>query len=549
MKRLRRRFLTIRDILTWADACREATGKWPTKSAGDIPGTIGESWAGIDQALREGLRGLRGGSSLARLLADERGVRNIHRLPPLTEEQILAWADAFHQGTGSWPTRESGTIPDSGGEKWSSVDVALRLGARVLPGGSSLAKLLAHHRGVRNRKQLPPLTEEQILAWADLHHRRTGHWPDAKSGPIADAPGETWMGVQVSLNHGVRGLPGGSSLALLLAERRGVQNAWNRPNLALEQILTWADAFHERTGKWPNLNSGPVQESPQETWNGVNGALKKGSRGLPGGFSLAELLAVERAVRNKVAVPRLSRRRILAWAAAHFRRTGDWPTRDAGPIPEAPGETWQAIDAALRQGCRGLQGGSSLARLLADHRKKRNHLALPPLSKKKILAWADAHFQRTGKWPTANSGPVQDAVGERWNLIDYALRQGQRGLPGGSSLLRLLVKKRGVRNPLCLPPLTEDDIVRWATQHVERTGTWPKYNSGPIPDAPGETWAAVDSALRHGKRSLAGSSSLAKFVARAKESAAIGHLLVPADARQIESRYLQKVLDGGSCDA
>jgi hypothetical protein len=41
-------------------------------------------------------------------------------------------------------------------------------------------------------------------------------------------------------------------------------------------------------------------------------------------------------------------------------------------------------------GRRGLRAGSSLARLLSKHRSRRNHLDLPRLSNKKILAWADA---------------------------------------------------------------------------------------------------------------------------------------------------------------
>jgi hypothetical protein len=144
------------------------------------------------------------------------------------------------------------------------------------------------------------------------------------------------------------------------------------------------------------------------------------------------------------------------------------------------------------------------------------------LTKKKILAWADAHHERTGKWPNVNSGAVMDAPGEKWDLIDNALRQGHRGQPGGSSLLLLLVKKRGVRNPLNLPRLTEEQILRWADLHFQRFGTWPKYNSGPIVDAAHETWAGVDSALNKGKRELTGGSSLAKLLHKAGRCIAKG---------------------------
>jgi len=507
---VRKRPLLISDILAWADTHRETTGKWPTKDSGGVIGAVFETWLSIDNALRKGLRGLPAGSSLSRLLSEQRGVHN--RRVPLTEAQILEWADAHFQRTGSWPTTSSGAIPNSNGENWAAINVALHHGVRGLPGGSSLARLLAAHRGVRNRKQLRPLTEDRILAWADRHREQTGSWPSSKSGAIAEAPGETWMAVEMALRHGQRGLPGGSSLTWLLAEKRGAENAWTRRILSVEQILAWADAFHERTGKWPNQESGPIQEAPGETWNGVNHALQRGSRGLPGGLSLAKLLAAERGVHYNFTVSRLSTKQILSWAKSHFRREGKWPTADSGLIPETT-ETWRVVNAALRQGSRGLRGGSSLARLLAKHVNKRNHYDLPRLSQKKILAWADAHFERSGQWPNINSGPVAGTPGEKWRSIDNALRLGQRGLPGGSSVRRLLVRKRGLRDVLQLPPLTEEQILDWAELHFDQAGRWPTADSGPVFGAPGETWANVDYSFRCGKRGLAGGSSLAKLLA------------------------------------
>jgi hypothetical protein len=502
------------DILRWADAYRELTGKWPTSSSGAIAGTIGESWSQVNAALRQGLRGLPGGSSLARFLTEHRGARNIHGLAPLSEAQILAWADAHRQRTGAWPTAKSGSIHDVPGEKWAGINDALQAGGRCLPGGSSLARLLATHRGVRNRKALPPLTQEQILSWADLHYRRTGAWPTRSGGPILEAPGETWMAVEMALNHGQRGLPGGTSLARLLADQRGIRNPAYASDLSVPQILAWADAFRERVGRWPQMKSGPLLDAPGETWAAIDSALKNGHRSLPGGSSLARLLAHERGARNPTSLPSFSRKDILAWAESHHRRTGRWPQRDSGPISEAPGETWSAVDLALQKGFRGLRGGSSLARLLAARRGVRHYRDLPPLSRKKILAWADAHHDRTGAWPNVNSGAVQEAPDECWYNIDNCLRVGLRGLSGGSSLLLLLVKKRGLRNPLALPPLTEEQILRWAQLHCQRTGAWPQYKSGPIVDAPGETWSAVDSSLRYGKRGQPGQSSLAKLLAR-----------------------------------
>jgi hypothetical protein len=510
--RLLKRPLDIEEILGWVAVYREATGEWPTKISGGIAPSKFETWAAVDAALRRGLRGLPGGGSLAQLLTEKLGARNVQSLPCLTVEGILQWADEHHAKNAKWPTHESGPIPKSGGENWRNIDAALRKGLRGLPGASSVARLLAKHRGVRNRKALPPFTEVGILVWIDAHHQREGTWPKPRSGAVIEAPGETWLAVEMALRHGQRGLPGGSSLALLLAEKCGVRNNASLPALSIKQILSWADAVHDSTGSWPNINSGPIPDAPGETWNGINHALLRGSRGLYGCCSLAELLALKRGVRNQTSVPKLTRRLILVWADAHHRRTGQWPMQDSGTIQEAPEETWAAIDEALRSGLRGLRGGSSLPRLLAQHRKRRHIHEQPPLSQKKILRWADAHHLQSGEWPNVNSGEVLDAPGEKWDLIDNALRVGHRGLRGGSSLLKLLARKRGVRNPLCLPPLTEEQIVQWAQRHVERTGTKPSYYSGPIADAPGETWAGVDSDLRYGKRTLLGGSSLAKLL-------------------------------------
>lgn len=104
----------------------------------------------------------------------------------------------------------------SRGETWLAVDRRLRRGGRGLPGGSSLPRLLAEARGVRNTSAVPPLRVTQILAWAREHKRRTGRWPSAASGPVVVAPGETWNAVNAALAFGKRGLPGGSSLAKLL---------------------------------------------------------------------------------------------------------------------------------------------------------------------------------------------------------------------------------------------------------------------------------------------------------------------------------------------
>src|SRR5262249_444976 len=76
---------------------------------------------------------------------------------------------------------------------------------------------------------------------------------------------------------------------------------------------------------------------------------------------------------RKSSQDKLTVKQILGWARAHWRRTGKWPTARGGLIAESSRDTWHALDAALRQGSRGLRGGSSLSQLLSKRgRTSRN---------------------------------------------------------------------------------------------------------------------------------------------------------------------------------
>ena len=537
----RRSALDVERILRWADAHRTATGRWPDRRSGPVGGVGDETWSAIDAALRRGRRGLPGGSSLARLLAEERGVTEganpespaerlraweaeqfpAHRprrrpaarpraTTRLTIDLILSWADAHHAATGRWPRNDSGPVRDHPELNWSQVNRALTEGFRGLKGGTTLADLLQEHRGVRNKQNLPRLDVEQILAWADAHREATGEYPHIDSGPVRAAPGETWAAIQSALSKGLRGLPGGSSLAQLLAERREY-----RGPLTVERILAWADAHHAATGRWPtSWSSGPVRGEPGETWPSLDIALRDGRRGLPGGTTLAHLLAEHRQAPNIYTEPPLTAEQILAWADAHRAATGRWPSVRSGPVLHAEGERWGSIDTALREGYRGLPGGQSLGRLIRGHGGPDVYRTRPVLTVEQILAWADAHREASGEWPIEDSGPVRSAPGETWKSISAALARGDRGLPGGSSLARLLAEHRGARNPKDLPRLTIEQVLAWADAHRAATGRWPSSGSGPVAEGSEETWAVVNMALSKGLRGLPGGSSLARLLAK-----------------------------------
>ena len=227
-----------------------------------------------------------------------RTVRAITPLPPLTISKILEWADSHHHRTGHWPRVKSDDVPGAPDEKWWNIENALRLGLRGLPGGSSLAQLLAEKRSVRNTQDLPDLSIKQVLKWADAHKQKTGEWPRQNSGDVLGVTGEKWSNIHAALSQGGRGLPGGSSLPQLLAEKRGVRNMGNLTDLSIKQILRWVDSHHHKCGEWPIRESGGVRGVLGETWANINAALIRGGRGLPRTSSLAQLLAEQRGVRT-----------------------------------------------------------------------------------------------------------------------------------------------------------------------------------------------------------------------------------------------------------
>jgi hypothetical protein len=231
-------------------------------------------------------------------------------------------------------------------------------------------------------------------------------------------------------------------------------------------ILGWADAHHAATGEWPTHRTGRVVHAPfQESWRGINLALSRGWRGMQGGQCLAWLLHEHRQVKPRVSRKgararvnvrhRLNAQRpngrgtftvaqILLWADQYHAATGLWPKASTtAPVLGMPGETWGTIDAALTRGRFGLPGGSSLSRLLLEHRGPVTRVRVPDLTIEEVLAWADANHAAHGRWPDRKSGKVAGSPKHSWSGINVLLKVGGKGLPGGYSLIRLLDQERG----------------------------------------------------------------------------------------------------------
>jgi hypothetical protein len=286
------------------------------------------------------------------------------------------------------------------------------------------------------------LTIADILRMADRHHQMTGQWPITRDGPVLGEERLTWEGINDCLRKGGRGLPGGTTLARVLAKHRPVVDRRRvRPDLTAKQVKDWAQSHHLRTGAWPHREAGAVRDAPDITWATVDRTLRRGGSNLRGGTTLVKFLRDQFGVWSSRGNRRLSHALVLKWADEHFARTGRWPIVLSGKILNHPKETWVAINEALRHGRRGLPGGTTLAQLLTEHRGVKYDPFVANLTVRQIQAWADDYFRQNKRWPTAKSGRNSQAR-MSWAVIDRALRHGEQGLPGGSSLSEVLASRR-----------------------------------------------------------------------------------------------------------
>jgi hypothetical protein len=207
--------LTELMIVTAAQKCLARTGRPPTQSTKGATEDFGhpETWTRVCVCLSQGFRGFPGGSSLSELLKKHA----LQRKPAMTELMIIEAAQKYLIRTGRSPTQTSGDAGEDFGfaVTWTSVDQALRVGVRGLPGRSSLYKCLITH-GVTDEKH--KLSEEIIAEAARKCLTRTGKLPGQHSGDASEDFGfpEKWHNIYAALRNGQRGLDTkGSSLSQL----------------------------------------------------------------------------------------------------------------------------------------------------------------------------------------------------------------------------------------------------------------------------------------------------------------------------------------------
>lgn len=272
----------------------DKNGKPPPVKNGLVEGGYpGDTWCGYDFCLRNGYRGLPKLGSLAKLLSERCGFKYQCDIPDLCEESILSLAELYKEKHSKWPGQKSGPVEGGyPGDTWAVYELHLRDGGRGLPGGSSVAKLISSKHEHAHAKNRPELTYDFIIARASEYFDANSKYPAVRSGSVPGGhTGDTWFCYDQALREGLRGLPGGTSLKALFAERLGAVDHLRKPTLAFEHIVDLARQHKSLRGSRPSCASGDVLGGhPGDTWRGYDQALKNGSRGLPKGKSLSKLL-------------------------------------------------------------------------------------------------------------------------------------------------------------------------------------------------------------------------------------------------------------------
>ena len=132
---------------------------------------------------------------------------------------------------------------------------------------------------------------------------------------------------------------------------------------------------------------------------------------------------------------------ILEWSDIFFKKYKKYPGQTSKKkIKEMHKENWANIDAALRNGGRGLPKIAGLPGLLEKERDHTHNQNKTDLKIEEIIKWLKFEYKKTGEWPTAQSNKVLANPDEIWSNINSTLHNGGRGLKKGNSIAKIKKK-------------------------------------------------------------------------------------------------------------
>ena len=214
---------------------------------------------------------------------------------PLTIAEIRDEIWTHYEDNGKWPSTVD-TYIERFGCTWGVLNVNLVTGYRGLPGGSSLSNEVVETKKLHGIEVVPQmdLTLDRIGESIEAFFHERGCFPSLTTDECAAGLGIKWRSVDIYLRTGQRGLPGGSSLPI---EVDNIRKRLNRSPrvvpLSLDQIHAGIRAYQQRTGHWPTVTSGLIEELGINAET-LNTRLAEGKVGLSGNSSLHRKSATSR---------------------------------------------------------------------------------------------------------------------------------------------------------------------------------------------------------------------------------------------------------------
>ncbi len=279
------RLLSERQIIEWLLATHEKNGHpvkrrdkivWSKDAKGNFEIVSGENWIAIDQALRDGQRGLvcEDGSPIANSL---HGLKNKNDL--VDQPTLLKSTERTTSGIGK----------------------VLKPAAQEI--GKLTNDILGHaEHDLKKRhglNQNSRLDEGHIVKWIKDTYEKTGKIPGAKDkdvwakdalGQFTLVEGETWRAIDHALTRRHRGLTNEDEtfIARSLMGLK-IKHGLDYSKLTEDQILEWISATFEKTGKYPSKathtpvwtrQNGGLSVVDGEQWAAIDKAIKYGYRRL-----------------------------------------------------------------------------------------------------------------------------------------------------------------------------------------------------------------------------------------------------------------------------
>jgi hypothetical protein len=441
----------------------------------------------------------------AKVVADR--LRRALNKPDLTVDMLIAAIVKYRDANGGRnPSGGSGDASPHFGyaETWNAVNQRLYSGGRGFPGGSSLAKFLVEHGFSDDGDITTDNVKTAIIKYRDANGGRN---PSLKSGDATPHFGSkmTWAAVNETIRNGRRGFSGGSSLAKFLIEH-GFASA--DVDLTAEMLIAAIIKYRDANGgRNPSVMSGDATPhfGSKMTWAAVNQRLEKGWPGFSGGSSLAKFL-VEHGFGRGLTVE------IVKAAIVKYRNAngGRNPTVTSGDATPYVGNTvtWRGVNSSLREGCRGLPGGSSLARFLVEHGFDEDK---PDITDAELETACRAFHTEHGTYPKVDSGDCSRYFGwaegtDTWRNVNACIRNGIRGLGSlNERSLYLFCQRLGIAD--VKPKFTDVSLKSACLAYHAEHGTYPKEDSGDCSKHFGwsdgtDTWANVNSSIANGSRGL-----------------------------------------------